>query len=712
MPSFLHSDPFYLYDSNSNLQKDGVWNQANQAVSLGNGFLIGGKHIGGIQDGSSTQEQIDLINAAHEAVKNRMPSGHTNANYKVKSDSDDDDTTNYIDTWNHVRNWWIRDGSLFALLMDDRANRMIHNGEWEKFQTDILIGSDQNGDQYYKVRPEEHHMEHLRTFCNQMGGDLWSPASQAEYDDLMERENSVCDKHAEVFQDGKIFGSFGTSSGRTEIYLNLHRDGYLNCPLGVSDQRSVQPVGTTGLSTKLSCPQQYKSDSNLLYLRSLTETTNTYYTTDAYFADNLNVNGMCDAPNSQIHEYAIFQRNEDFTCDSFDKPYAEENCWDTNISKFRFQKFVQNDMPLINKILGVDTNGVSQLQKDCVVATCNNDASKTGPPNDQRSKSEWNVDHCNQHRHVGFCRIRAFGCNKQDWNCVSNYHKSCGSRQYLTSSVSHWADNNVEEKINILGGKAAECDIAAAVETTQNDQKVLFISDKNQNDVETQDWIDSLGLDASQYSVEFSDWPEKDNIGDQCNCKCWDSGSDRVQVGNDNLDSCDSIETPIGIPGRHVFVASTSCLAASNNIGFNKTFTCQDDPVADCGCISGSVTATCTLSDNGFEASFILGDSTDVCIDSCCPVKDDSVFTNNNQIFTDDRTQNRQNCPLWKTGDSYNMTCNENFHISGDPTQTSNSGQKTISVEDVDKNQCFQPLDCVPNQCGCPIKTNGYCYGA
>ena len=176
------------------------WASANQAVAL---------------DTSDTthKEFLDAVKAEVIASK-----GSTDAPY-ARGGSNANSVGTVKDTWDHIRQWWYRDGYLFGLILDDRANRMVHNDDWTKFQDEVIVGQQKaanNQLKYYKIRPEQHHMEHLRKFCTYAGGTLWAPSSQAEYDDIMEREKGVCDDHDQTYDDGAPLNT----NSKIEIYLN------------------------------------------------------------------------------------------------------------------------------------------------------------------------------------------------------------------------------------------------------------------------------------------------------------------------------------------------------------------------------------------------------------------------------------------------------------------------------------------------------------
>jgi hypothetical protein len=183
-------------------------------------------------------------------------------------------TGNEYDPWGFISDFWYRDGYLFAFIPSDKVHGAMTYGEsfpasrqrgvlrtgevtaaiadlrdfrkmnpkWvnlikndtakylksNKLLTaivediDVSTVNNQNSFQFF---PEEHHLEYLREFCRTMGGELWAPASQAEYEDIVERKGGVCDldraKHiVNGVQRDKI-------QKATSFYLNLHREGYM-----------------------------------------------------------------------------------------------------------------------------------------------------------------------------------------------------------------------------------------------------------------------------------------------------------------------------------------------------------------------------------------------------------------------------------------------------------------------------------------------------
>jgi len=188
-------DPRYAGLLNSDgLQVDGAWNSKNSIIDLGNGVVSGTtKGVGTDADGykvrnvqgSSTFAQAEMIAAVrayHEARSGVVNNG-------ISREPNPNDGNSQV--WDHIRNFWYRDGDIFALMVDDNACDMMHPP-----QRDIsLDNNDEANELKFNIEDESHHLEHLRDFCIRMGGSLWAPSSQEEYDDLFERDQGVCAKH-------------------------------------------------------------------------------------------------------------------------------------------------------------------------------------------------------------------------------------------------------------------------------------------------------------------------------------------------------------------------------------------------------------------------------------------------------------------------------------------------------------------------------------
>ena len=122
------------------------------------------------------------------------------------------------------------------------------------------------------------------------------------YDDLFEREGGVCDKTGQVYENGEPYGNLGWN--KIEVYLNLHREGYLQCP---EADRVQTPTGTA-------CPTQAYYDSlntcngecdNNRNLENNAPPTSAddFYTTDSYFGGK---NDICTNDVRSIFKYSKF----------------------------------------------------------------------------------------------------------------------------------------------------------------------------------------------------------------------------------------------------------------------------------------------------------------------------------------------------------------------------------------------------------------------
>ena len=707
---------------------------------------------------------LDMTDQAHKdflaAVKAEI--GSTDAPYTRGGGVRDTTSLATVkDTWEHIRQWWYRDGYLFGLILDDRANKMIHNDDWQQFQDDVIIGQQKaanNQLKYYKIRPEQHHMEHLRKFCNYAGGTLWAPSSQAEYDDIMEREKGVCHKHDQTYDDGK---SLDTNS-KIEIYLNLHREGYLKCVDTYDNQKSFTPVvnnnpvtgaGGVGLETKEACPTAYQNSrlsavnpGTTAKRSSASDYSNRdeFFTTDHWFADDIDADGLCSNNYEQVFLYSKFRTvsNIPSTCEQTDKPYLHPTCFEDK--GHRFQKFVQQDVSILNKFMSND-DFTDKHFNDCVVTTCN-DVGSTGPNSDTRYISEWNLNACNQHRHVGICRIRAHGCNKKEWECANlndkAYSLSCGKRQFLRSVSAAWAGNDVENKATASAYRTQivpDTDPAgpltsdvAAILTSQIEFKFLA-EDLTQTSADFDNWYSSLdstyganewqianGKGAKPATVDFGVF--SGTVKTACVCDCNDI--DGRNAPNENTADCDSTtgsKFPLTPVTSNLFkaIGGTCDQTTPNAIGKQVTFNCEDNlPQGNsntdvCECYSGSVSATCELRANGYEASY--AQPTLSCVNSCCTTSifankaDTSVTNPDGYKVIDNRPAARKDGSCsWKPGDTYTVECNgADYYISGTPNKDKSKTYTIPSGADLDA--CFTPPVCVSDPCGCPEKENGFC---
>lgn len=195
------------------------------------------------------------------------------------------DKAHKYDPWHTISDFWYRDGYLFAWIPTDSiadamgvkahgltikkdnanlmdaqsqneltnnlgwnpklisqlstpegANLIKSNGILRHLIEEIVIESE-SGKDYVKFQKEKNHLEYFRGFCRKMGGELWAPASQAEYEDIVERKDGVCERARNY--DGTTRSSLVDNQQKsTKFYLNLHRDGYMRVPL---KNRNGQP---------------------------------------------------------------------------------------------------------------------------------------------------------------------------------------------------------------------------------------------------------------------------------------------------------------------------------------------------------------------------------------------------------------------------------------------------------------------------------------
>merc|ERR1712226_1083298 len=663
--------------------------------------------------GTSSQEAKDFIQSVKSAViaeKGSIDTPFNNPN------------TNSKDTWDHIKNFWLRDGHLFALMIDDNANDMVHGREWQNKQRDVLLDND-NGDLSFKIRPSDHHMEHLRTYCNHMGGDLWMPSSQAEFDDIMERDGGVCQDHGIVYEDGV---HFQTENDKTEIYLNVHREGYLGCPQGAEQLRyqvKTSQDGNSNTEMKLDCPKQYKwsgieqrSDTTTDINAAWTvpapgrviiggPTESQFRTTDPFFASTMK-DGMCSTPNTNAYDYSVFLKSAaaagDPNCNkqTGDKPYIAEACWDTP-ADMRYQKFVQSDIDSVNDILS-SAKATDQFQKDCVVVSCNHDVNKfTGIADDTRAQSEWNMVGCNQHRHTGICRIRAFGCSDPTYKCKDNYSRTCGDRSVYTKSLVEWRNQNVQDKINDLIESLQNNDIAEASIPKLNDdlqtEDVIVSSESFETISNWQETIEEISdLDIEDYKDD-TEYP-------QCTCEC------KQKTWLDLLGESESRWSDADT-NRGLYIEDDG-EEHNNVLGSSASWSCEDKFVDRCW--TGSETGQCIMSDNGYEAFWKFdSDRTSICSNSCCdPYLSDDHHTQaeRNEWYIKSKDEEIFEPALtdvynYKPGNTMEVECLETFDFKGD-----RNFQSTVVTLNDDLNACYPEVECVIKPCECPIKENGYCH--
>jgi len=740
VPGWMKKAPYSAWLSSNDLgvthfQNNGIWNTKGAADSLGNGRPI-------VTDDTPEQNK-DKSNVSQKAFIDAVkafqvgPNGYAKKyENKLKgktpfSAGHHASTAANDDPWDHIENFWLRDGHLFALILDDRANEMIHGGvsdptaapnQRQFKQTDVSI-SDQQGQRVQRIQPMDHHMEHLREFCNYMGGDLWAPSSQAEYDDLMEREGGVCDKHVEALENGVPVNGV---ANKVEIYLNIHRDGYLRCPPTATYTKLPYQNADNKVYNER-CPSDKTVYGNYGTLdRNMNNNVEqggsndwrTFMTTDPWFADDINGDGgMCRGPNDSVNEYAYWDMNsEDADCQGTeqnnleDKPYIHSKCFNSD-TRHRFQKFVELDIAAINNVLDNDF-ATDQLQKDCVVATCNNDVdSKTGPEDDRRAKSEWNMDNCNLQRHTGICRIRAFGCNAPTYECKAGFNRWCGSHSVYTQSITTWAT----QPITNFGYTS---DITILINQEDNIKDVMFATAAQELDMllDLADHNSQGYCDADLSLVEVIVDNRPANL-ETCVCKCTD---ETCRASNSNFRN--TVANFLDEVRGQSFSGDRVCSGTLNgnvandwchDIGTSHTWQCTNTKAPTCDCYSGSHNSRCVMKSNGYEAEFQvdagLNQLSDVCLDNCCPTYENSRWNNAatiTKINGVDLVQGGLDLMCMKRGDKYTVSCRNGLHQVGNPLV--DTVEYTVNRE----GECYTPFNCQERECECQEKENGYCYAA
>jgi len=681
------------YDVNLGAQTAGVqdttqnWYLKDSIVDLGNGVLSGATGSVGVTAGTTTARTVTGSSSANaktfiEAVRayhepNALNAGLTNAANAFDGNQK---------SWDHIRNFWYRDGDVFALMLDDNANDMMRQGGDSNLVYDIVSGLDANGNVEFATVAEDHHMEYLRNFCLTMGGELWAPSSQAEHDDLLERSTGVCTNHDQVWENG---APYHVPITKTEIYLNLHREGYLECP-----------AGATGVTTNCITKYDVGTPDRALSASTTADEVSSFYTTDRNFGNKDPQTGEFDfcTYNSLVHYYSQFLSAQPLGSACLTKlannpigtPYIAEECW-TSPSLMRFQKFISQDVNIINTVLLTQQSNM-QRQKDCVVSTCNGN-SDTGIPSDVRRHSEWNMDHCNLQLHVGICRIRAFGCNAPQYACKSGYTETCNERAAYTQTYQPWINADVANAAAALGGSvdtnSAQLDIFGAGTPVDN---VIVVDDTAAQNI----------INGATLPVAIS--PPNVQVKQ-------DNPSPQLQASYDSLTGCtctcasDDYNTFLAAvavqPAPVSFDAQVSP-APTNVLGQTQTWVCGDTNSNNC--YTNSYTATCEMG-HSYDAGWFWTSSTpdiSACTKTCCEDYNDS--SNVNAAY--DTTNGALDVGSFHPGDTYTAKCNSGFHVQGQPDSVVD---KTFTVGAL--GNCFEYLTCEPASCHtCPTLANGYCY--
>ena len=652
------------------LNPDGTQTASNADLSHSAIWLGDGENV--FSGGSSSSAQKAFIDSVQDHHDRDLISGQLR---QLPFHANNDNTVSR-DPYDHIDDFWLRDGQVFAKISSNFDQSSIHGDQAEFMQNDVYMNRD---DESYQVREQANHLEHLRSFCNHMGGDLWSPASQQEYDDIMEREGGVCDRNPGA-----------------EIYLNMHRDGYLGCPAGYD---RVNMGDETDLNRR-SCPDSRNMDDNREAFNAQ------YKTTDAWFADDLE-NGMCANPNSNAYHYSSFrsadcsQRFNDIN----NVPFLREECWH-DTTNMRFQKFGSDtSLDTIQPLAGEDS---FQTADDCVVASCANSVSNNFVgSNDVRYASQWKSDTCNRDI-TAICRIRAFGCSDVAYNCKNNYSRSCGERSVLVKSIVSWANADVHNsRISLYNDMVAANQLSVNQRASMTAASIPTLRDSwtgevmlipfwysSNDEVSVRNWL--LNEISNIYINDDIEIERQDltKVYPVCDCQCNADGSlldfnALVATVQNDLDL--QVDTNRGL--THVLNQNF----ASNNVNDVVTWSCQDN----LGCYTGSFSAECSYIAGGtYQAGWSIDSDTysRACINNCCGMYNDNIHQNAAMTSSFGK-----NVYSWKVGETYTVTCDSGFHISGmnddDVTFT-----HEITAEDLSSNSCFKKVNCVRNipdgQCG------------
>jgi hypothetical protein len=652
-PNWMRNSAFSALLNDDNIQVGDIWHSADSAIHLGNGRIIAD-----FSDGTSTSAEVNVVSR----VKNFHNPNGASTNFAHADGGND--------PWNHISDYYLRDGYLFALIEDDSVNKMIHGynpeeGNTDNMQKDIRLSNTISGSTYTVTR-EEYHMEHLREFCTDMGGDLWMPSSQQEYEDIM--ETGVCNR------------DFGAS-----VYLNLHKEGYLGCPI-----QGTQVVNDE-LGLELFCPDQYGEnerdllDGTPIPSRNMNVNHNwrTFRTTDAYFSESMA--DMCARPT--FNDYV----------------YGNYGCQATS-DMMRFQKFSRQDTDLLTDILS-ETLGSNMYQSDCVVASC------TGTDNN----SEWRMSQCNRPANTGICRIRAFGCSDSVYNCKTDYNRSCGDRTVYTKTVANWLSFEMDLNVDNLIQSHEDCTIELGERVCVNNlgdvkkNMALFSTiPQYREDTMTGDVISIPSTydneDFNSVEVWRETIPELEDITrierrsetksyETCNCHCVSAETDYSEVPlrtwanfRDHVAGV-TLQSDVVRNLRH----DEDWDQIGNLIGNEAIWRCNDD----FGCYSGNFGARCTWTTWGFEASWRLADGMafNACVNNCCDAYTDDIHVNARLVVRD---TNRPSIFAWRAGDEYTIQCDTDHHIRG---SNNDDTFRTYTIPeqnffDDGRGSCFTPVVC------------------
>lgn len=491
-------------------------------------------------------KSIAFLQKVRNAIRSQLGSVRSRTPFALNTGFKASFTNDPFDPWGFISDFWYRDGYLFAFIPSDKVHGSMTYGEnfptssessqlaakdtdnaisnletrqmnpdWVKlirsdtakyFKSNNLLSaivedvdvSAEGGVNSFQFFPEEHHLEYLRQFCRTMGGELWAPASQAEYEDIVERKGGVCspDRANLIDLDDQKEEDF---SKLTSFYLNLHRDGYMR-PLAGSDtnaneKRKQDPTDNRNWN-------QWKADNsmhiannnqNTEYFESSTEPANRFfsdssdqqakrarfYTTDNWFSDTWVQ--MCNNQKGEYH-YATFFKST--TCNENQAVtntngqfYFKQSCWNldgttlaaaskgtyasragdiNSILKFapmRFQKFTPLLADDINDFQGgVGSNSVRQ--KNCVIVKCTNtegkQAKNTYWEDDDKYMTTWQVDRCNLNEHTGICRIRLNSCTSRSYKCNQEWTRTCGVLTHYIEEETSWLNKDIGDAIDDL----------------------------------------------------------------------------------------------------------------------------------------------------------------------------------------------------------------------------------------------------------------------